>query len=63
MKGAVDDLVGCFERHLDLAGIGIDDEGLMLGERGRSEYDREGEGCEGFHFIFPQDSGELSSLL
>jgi hypothetical protein len=37
VKGSVDDLVGCIERHLDFAGIGIDDEGLMLGERGWSK--------------------------
>jgi hypothetical protein len=42
VKRAIDELVGCFECHLDLAGIRIDDEGLMLGERARSEYDNEG---------------------
>ena len=31
MKRAVDDLVGRVERHLDLAGLGVDGEGLMLG--------------------------------
>src|ERR1035438_5853163 len=46
VKGAVDDLVGRFERYLDLTCIGIDDEGLMLGERGSSEYDSEGADCE-----------------
>jgi hypothetical protein len=51
VKGAVDELVGCFERYLDLAGIGIDDEGLMLGKCGWSEYGSEGEDCEGFHCI------------
>jgi hypothetical protein len=45
MKGAVHDLVSCFERNLDLAGIGIDDKGLMLSERGWREYDNEYEGC------------------
>jgi hypothetical protein len=42
VKGAVDNLVGRVERHLDLAGIGVDGEGLMLGECGWTEYDREG---------------------
>src|SRR6185369_1871988 len=56
MKGAVDELVGCLERDLDLTALGVDDEGLMLGERGRSEYHSEGEGCEGFHFISPRRS-------
>jgi hypothetical protein len=37
VKGAVDELVGCFERHVHPTGIGIYDEGLMLGERGWSE--------------------------
>jgi hypothetical protein len=32
VKGSVDELVGRLERYLDFAGIGIDDEGLMLGE-------------------------------
>jgi hypothetical protein len=45
--------MGCFEGYLDLAGIGIDGEGLMLGERGWSECDSEGKGCEGFHCISP----------
>jgi hypothetical protein len=45
--------VGRIERYLDLTGVGIDDEGLMLGERGWSEYGSEGEDCNGFHCIFP----------
>jgi hypothetical protein len=53
VKGAVDELVGRIERYLDLAGIGIDDEGLMLGECGWSEHGSEGEDCEGFHCISP----------
>ena len=53
--------VGCIERHLDLAGIGIDDEGLMLGERGWSEYASEGEDCEGIslHLSWGVDYWEL----
>ena len=54
VKRAVDDLVGRVERHLDLAGIGVDGEGLMLGECGWSEYDSEGQDCEGFHCISPE---------
>jgi hypothetical protein len=42
MEGSVDNLMGRVELHLDLAGIGDDDEGLMLGECGRSDDDREG---------------------
>jgi hypothetical protein len=34
VKGADDELTGCIERHFDFAGIGIDDKGPMLGERG-----------------------------
>ena len=30
MEGSVDNLMGRVELHLDLAGIGVDDEGLML---------------------------------
>jgi hypothetical protein len=51
VKRAVDHLVGRVERHLDLAGIGVNGEGLMLGESGWSEYDGEGKDCEGFHGI------------
>jgi hypothetical protein len=54
VEGAGDELVGRIERYLDLAGIGIDDEGLMLGERGWGERGCEGEGCEGFHCISPK---------
>jgi hypothetical protein len=32
------------------AWVGIDDEGLVLGEGGGSEYGGECEGCKGFHF-------------
>jgi hypothetical protein len=53
VERAVDDLVGRVELHLDLAGIGVDGEGLMLGECGWSEYDCESEDCEGLHCIFP----------
>lgn len=42
MEGSVDNLMGRVELHLDLAGIGVDDEGLMLGECGRSDDDSEG---------------------
>jgi hypothetical protein len=42
VKRAVDNLVRRVERHPDLAGIGVDSEGLMLGECGWSEYDSEG---------------------
>jgi hypothetical protein len=37
MEGSVDNLMGRVELHLDLAGLGVDDEGLMLGECGRSD--------------------------
>ena len=53
MKDAVDDFVGGIERYLDLAGVGIDGEGLMLGEGGWSEYGSEGEDGEGFHCFSP----------
>ena len=53
MKGADDNLVGCIQRHLDLAGIGIDDKSLMLRKRGRTEQASQGEGCEGFQCISP----------
>ena len=55
MKRAVDDLVGRVQLHLDLAGIGIDGEGLMLGECGWREYEREGYDCEEFHCIISQE--------
>jgi hypothetical protein len=42
MAGSVDNLMGRVELHLDLAGIGVDDEGLMLGGCGRSDDDSEG---------------------
>jgi hypothetical protein len=51
VKGSVDELVSCFQRYLDLAHIGIDVEGLMLGEYGWREHDSEGEDGEGFHCI------------
>ena len=51
VERAVDDLVGRVELHLDVAGIGVDGEGLMLAECGWSEYEREGYDCEGFHCI------------
>jgi hypothetical protein len=51
VERAVDDLVGSVELHLDVAGIGVDGEGLMLGECGWSEYEREDYDCEGFHCI------------
>jgi hypothetical protein len=38
---------------MDLAGIGIHDKGLMLGERGRTEYRSDGEDCEWFHCVSP----------
>ena len=53
MKGAVDEFMGRFESYLDLTGVGIGDEGLMLGECGWSEYGSEGEDCEGFNFTSP----------
>jgi hypothetical protein len=46
--------VGRIQRHPDLAGIGIDGEGLMLGECGWSEYGSEGYDCDGFHCISPE---------
>jgi hypothetical protein len=53
VKGAVDKIGVRLERHFDLAGIGSDDEGLMLAECGWSEYGSEAEDCEGFHCISP----------
>jgi hypothetical protein len=38
VKRAVDNLVSRVELYRDLAGIGVDGEGLMLGECGWSEY-------------------------
>jgi len=46
-----DNLVGRVEFHLDVAGIGVDGEDLMLGECRWSEYEGEGYDCEGFHSI------------
>jgi hypothetical protein len=37
VEGAVDDFMRGIKSHLHFAGIGINDEGLMLGERGWSE--------------------------
>ena len=43
MEGALDHLMGRVEPLLDLAGIGVDDdEGLVLGECGRSDDGSEG---------------------
>jgi hypothetical protein len=53
MKGANDNLVGCIQRHLHLAAIGIDDKILMLRKRCRSEQASEGEGCEELHCVSP----------
>jgi hypothetical protein len=53
VKRAVDHLVGRLQRYLDLAGIGIDDEGLMLGERGWSKCAGEDEDCEEFQCVSP----------
>jgi hypothetical protein len=48
VEDAVDDLVGRVEFHLDLAGIGVDSEGLMLGECGWSEDDSEDQSTKDF---------------
>jgi hypothetical protein len=49
VKGAIDELVSRFERDLDHAGLGIHNEGLMLGECGWGERGSESQNCEGFH--------------
>src|SRR5580704_15173941 len=51
VERAVDDFVGRVELHLDLASIGVDSEGLMLGEYGWSEDDSESQNYERFHYI------------
>jgi hypothetical protein len=42
MEGSVDNFMGRLELHLDLAGIGVYDEGLTVRECGRSDDDSEG---------------------